>query len=476
MPRARLFCFASVAVALLAVFFHDPTGHKDLPEGLRPFRPFFIKLINALGSGFALVGLQKIIIPLTPAALAEKACAEANLSNCSVGDAAEGLEKLTESLETDSKLTFLGRVVGQGMLVNSLRQRFLLQDNWAGPASDQSGTRGEEIDKQQLLPPIFILGLPRTGTTFLHNLLIRDPAFRGPLHWEVISAAPPPANRKEAEKDAARKAHLDEQLSQYKQLAPDVDRYHPLSALNPEECVAILSQTFMSLQFWMTMDVSGYIDWLRDQDQRPAIRWHRRVLKYFQIAEKEAEGGDEDYSLRRWVLKAPTWLGDLEPLLETYPDAMVVQVHRDARTSLTSASSLYTKLYGIMSDDVDMKRIGARNRKMWTDFAGEGIRVRRKYRDRDEGNGKDKDKPSRFVDVQFADLVKDPMAAVKKLYGQLNLDLSSQAESDMRAFLDVGFGTKKHGKHKYNPADFGFEEDFASQGVWKELSDIESYT
>lgn len=142
-------------------------------------RLVFTQLINALGSGFALVGLHRTIIPLTPAAIAEKACAEANLSNCDVGDAEEGLSRLTESLEKDSKLTFLGRVVGQGMLVTALRQRFLLQDNWARPASSGSGTRGEEIDKQKLLPPIFILGLPRTGTTFLHNLLIRDPAFRG---------------------------------------------------------------------------------------------------------------------------------------------------------------------------------------------------------------------------------------------------------------------------------------------------------
>jgi hypothetical protein len=226
--------------------------HPHLPEEYRPFRPLPIRAINALGRA---VGPQTLV-PLDAASLKKAACAAVrssgakntgtgvcNFASNSLFEA--GLSKLVESLRADAQLTALGHVVFSGQITMLLQNRIKVAEY-----------RAANLARVQAVPvtrPIFIVGLPRTGTTFLLNLLSQDPNLRAPLHWELMDPVPVPRAGGAADgapdDGDARAAAIQALLDQYKQLAPGLDKWHPLDARMPEEDVVVLGQAFSSVMF-----------------------------------------------------------------------------------------------------------------------------------------------------------------------------------------------------------------------------------
>jgi hypothetical protein len=391
-------------------------------HSLRPSHPFPVRAINAAGRAAARLGQR--IPSLDEDALLAAARAKTGLDDFGPDDFREGLRALLASLESEARLTTLGRIAARGQILSLLENRLQLLDH---------RKRHPEIAREEIRRPLFVLGLPRTGTTILYGLLAQDPAHRSPLAWEVAFPCPPPETATYA--SDPRIARADAQFEQLKKLAPGFDAIHPMAGALPQECVAIFAHEFKSVQFQAAFDVPAYQAWLEAQDMRSTYRYHREFLQHLQ---SRCPG-------ERWVLKTPGHLPTIDVLLDEYPDAMIVQTHRDPLEVIGSVSSLECILRGAGSDAIDPHAIGSQQVALWSRQIAMGMRARR-----------DSGRTDCFHDVHFREFLADPIGCVRTIYDHFSLPLSEEAEARMRAFL-ADNARDKHGVHRYALADFGID-------------------
>jgi hypothetical protein len=332
----------------------------------------------------------------------------------------EPLNRLIEAYETESRLTALGRITVRELLVSLLENLLYME---------QELKRTPRIADQPVAAPTFIIGLPRTGTTLLHGLMSEDPHNRVPRTWEVMYPARFPNTRKGV--DRARRMTAS-RLAWANRLAPQFKRIHPIAPDLPQECIAITAQVFMSIQFHTTHDVTSYEDWLERDSQRLAYAFHRRLLQHLQSRGARA----------RWVLKAPGHLFALEALLAEYPDAKIIQTHRDPLRVMASMASHATVLRQAFSDHANPEQIAADWSRRWSRALNAFLAVRDRS---DEGQ---------FLDISYDDIEERPLATVKHIYEFLDRPLIPGAEQAMRAFLDAN-PKNKHGVHRYSLAEYG---------------------
>jgi hypothetical protein len=339
----------------------------------------------------------------------------------------EPLRRLIDSIENDARLSFVGRLVAREDLIRLLINRLKLQ---------RDRTRHPEIGSEQIRRPIFIMGLPRTGSTLLHGLLAQDSANRVPLNWETMHPSPPPQR---ATYEANPQADLAErQIKWFHRLAPDFRKIHPVGARLPEECVIILSHSLLSFEFSTSFYVPAFQNWLDAQDLTPAYRFHYGFLQQLQW----------HCPAERWVLKAPSHLPGLAALGAVYPDACVVMTHRDPLAVVPSVASLHVVLRQTFSDAVNPLSVGPEVSAM---LAGD---IERGLQARDGGRLP----ANQFVDVWYADILRDPIATVRKIYAAFDLPpLKATAERRMRHYLAEN-PQDKHGTHTYSLATFGLDE------------------
>ena len=339
----------------------------------------------------------------------------------------EPLRRLIADYDTEAGLSLLGRIAARQDTIRLLSNRLRME--W-------DRRRHPEIGAQPVRGPLFITGLPRTGTTLLHGLLAQDPGHRAPLNWEMMFPAPPP-DRLHHHHDP-RIAASERQLRWFYRLNPEFRRIHPLAARRPEECLIITSHSFLSFQFQTSHYVPNYQAWLEEQDLVRCYEEHRRFLQHLQWR----------WRGERWVLKAPAHLFGIAALFEVYPDAAVILTHRDPLEVVGSLASLTTALRGTFSDEVDPVRVGAEMTRRWADGLHRALRVR------DEG-----DVPAnRFLDVRYTDLVRDPLGTVRLIYHHFDLVLTPAAKERMRRYL-AQHPKDKHGRHSYTLAEFGLDPD-----------------
>jgi hypothetical protein len=385
--------------------------------------------LNASGRAIVLAGVP--VIQLDGSALLGKAQSRAGLEDFGEDGFSEALRRLLHSLEREAGLSLIGRIAARQDLVRVLTNRLRLVD---------SVKRRPEIAAEEIRRPLFVTGLPRTGTTLLQGLLAQDPTNRVPLHWELVY---PPATPESPDHQVeARIAAAERQLRWFHRLQPDIRRIHPLGARLPEECLVITSLSFLSFQFQTTHRVPAYQKWLEAGDLRNCYRWHRRMLQHLQYRCRGA----------RWVLKAPAHLFGLPALFASYPDAGVIFTHREPLEVSPSLASLTTVLRRTFSDTVDPIAIGKEMTERWTDG------IYRALRDRDAGCAP----PARFFDVRYVDLTRDPIGTVRRIYTHYELPFMDVAEQRMRRFL-ADNPKDKHGKHRYSLADFGLERERESE-------------
>ena len=337
---------------------------------------------------------------------------------------------MVDSLERDARLTPFGRFFAKRQLMELLTQRLQLVD---------ARKRIPAISQQRIARPLVVMGLPRTGTTLLYGLLASDPAHRAPLSWEIDDPCPPPrANTYASDKRIRRTERRFEQL---RQLAPGFQAIHPIGALLPQECIVLTASAFRSIRFEMCFDVASYQQWLRTADMAPAYAWHRRFLEHLQ----------SHHALERWVVKSPGHLGPVDALLGEYPDAMVVQTHRDPLKVVPSVSSLEYTMRCVASDDVDPVALGQQQLEQWSGFLREGLEARARMPQH----------ANQFLDLHFHEIVADPVGCVARIYDHFGLELSAEAEVRMRDYL-AGNPRDAHGTHEYTLDMFGLRRD----AVW----------
>ena len=296
------------------------------------------------------------LVSLDEQRLLDAACRETGIPSFGDEGFREPLRLLLRALESEGRLTLLGRIAARADIAGLLTTRLRLEaDRKRYPA----------IADEAIRRPLFVVGLPRTGSTLLHHLLAQDPGGRVARAWEVMEPSPPP-ERARYETDA-RIGRAARRLAWFDRIAPDFKRIHPLGAELPLECIAIMSASFASPRFHTTYHVPSYQAWLASADLSPAYDFHRRFLQHLQW---RAPAG-------HWVLKAPSHVFGFEPLFATYPDAVVVQTHRDPLTVLASVASLTLVLQRAFTDHLDLAEIGAEVTERWSSGLERAMQARR---------------------------------------------------------------------------------------------------
>jgi hypothetical protein len=364
----------------------------------------------------------------------EQAAEQTGLGDLGDDSWKEGLDRLTEALRNEAALNELGAALVGGELAGYLGDRMRIVDHRKAHP---------EIVGIDIVPPIVIVGQGRTGTTILHELLAQDPATRVALTWEIDHPVPPPETA--TYETDPRIAEVDATLAGVDLVLPGFKMMHPMGAQLPQECVRITASDFRSMIFPTQYRVPTYAHWLLNEaDMRPAYRWHRMFLEHLQSR----------CPAQRWVLKSPGHVWCLDALLGEYPNALLVQTHRDPLRIIASLSSLVARLRTLASDDSTIPGVAA-------DFADEIIDgLDRTVTARENGTVRE----DGVVDVQFREFMADPIATIRRIYERLGLELEPEAEKRMRAFL-ADNPQDKHGVHTYT-----FEDTGLDAGVMREKS------
>ena len=291
-----------------------------------------------------------------------------------------------------------------------------------------------EILDERIVRPVIVLGLPRSGTSLLFNLLAQDPAHRFMENWEAFIAQVPPNGHYSFTSDPRRKKSK-WVLGLQKYLMPDLDKLHAFLPDGPEECTPILMQGFATQTLAGGYDVPTFSSWLDEADHEPTYRHHKRVLQALQWK----------YPGERWLLKSPDHIAAIDAILNIHKDACIVHIHRDPVKSVSSWASLNLCYRGVYYRHVDTHELG---QQVLTRLANDLDRymIERKSQ-----------AAERFLDLQYADLMKDPVNTVHQIYNHFGFELNGQVEKRMQEFLTAN-PRHKHGVHSYQPEDFGLTE------------------
>jgi hypothetical protein len=374
--------------------------------------------LNAGGRVLSRAGIERPAISRD--ALLAAARKRAGLTDFGSWAFEEPLDRLLRSYRNESRLTTLGRISVRELIVSLLENLlYMEQERKAVPS----------IVDETIRAPAFIVGLPRTGTTLLHGLMSEDPDNRVPRTWEVMY----PSRFPNTPNGIAQAKQLTAtRLGWANRLAPQFKKIHPIAPDLPQECIAITAQIFMSIQFHTTHDVASYEDWFEHDSQSLAYAFHRRMLQHLQSRRPA----------RHWVLKAPGHLFALGALLAEYPDAKIIQTHRDPLRVMASMASHATVLRQAFSDHANPEQIAADWSRRWSDALHDFLAVR------------DRSNAAQFLDISYEDIESQPLDTVRRIYDFLERPLTTEAESAMTAFLDAN-PKNKHGVHRYSLEEYG---------------------
>ncbi|WP_036508148.1 sulfotransferase family protein [Nocardioides sp. URHA0020] len=326
-------------------------------------------------------------------------------------------------------LTDVGAHLLRGGAVHSLRMRLRAQE-WV--------RRHSEIADEQVVDPVVVVGMMRSGTTLLQRLLAADPRFRCARGWEVVEVAPRLDHRWDGDDPRIAKAVAREEAS--RQWVPELYAIHPMHALEAEEEIVFLADAFLSHVPEAGAHVPAYRSWIDTQDFAPAYEHLHRMLQLLQWQQRR-----RGIEAERWVLKTPAHLGYLDVLWARFPGLHVVHLHRDPVETIASGASLNATLHAMHADTVDLHRIGAEwiERMGWTDDRATATRA---------------GWPGSLVtDVEFAEAVADPIGQVARVYDALGLDLTAEAEASMRDWLRRR--PRDASRPAYTPETYGLSAD-----------------
>jgi hypothetical protein len=325
----------------------------------------------------------------------------------------DGLGVLTTALEEEARLSERGRAGTRAALLGALVTQLRV-------------ARAVKSRPPVARPPaVFITGLLRTGTTFLHNLLAQHPDLRAPRLWELMSVADPRPPRERIRGCAA-------YVEEYYRAAPDFRAIHPLDPQLPEECHRLTANSFRHFIYGLRYNVPSYMDWLDRQPMAAAYHFHQLQLDCLLSADPEPAAAV--------VLKCPSHLWHLDDLDRVYPGATVIRLHRDPKVAIGSVCSLTAAVRAARSDDVSPSEIGAH----WLDRAARALEATH------PGGAP--------IDVRYADLVADPLRVVAGVCERIGVPVTAAARDRMTRYLAAG-ADKPATTHRYRLGDFGIDGD-----------------
>ena len=338
-----------------------------------------------------------------------------------------GLEVLLRALRDEAALHVTGQAIVKSDLLRLLRNRLQITDVFKAHP---------EISMRRITRPLFVVGLPRTGSSILHELLAQDPENRTPMTWEVRFPCPPPELA--TFQTDPRIAVMEGELAAMDSLIPEFKKMHPQGAQLPQECLNMTTHEFASIFFSVSHRVPRYQAWLDSIDLRPTYAWHHRMLQLLQWR----------CPPYRWALKSSSHLWSMDALLDEYPDACIVQTHRDPLKVLASFTSLVATLREFYSGRVDRREIGEEQ----SAFLAEGLARAARFRDSGRLAA------TQVCDLHFAEFMRDPIRGIAGIYRHFGRELSSEAATRMRGFLEANPGDQ-HGRHHYRFGETGLDAD-----------------
>lgn len=335
------------------------------------------------------------------------------------------LELLLESCRETGALTPVGWQVLNRVVRRHLRNRLALHAH----------LRHVPTPNPPPVAPIVITGLPRTGTTVLHNLLAQDGDHRVLRLWEALrpAAAATAAGQQHLGLIGQAQAWLEHSYA----IAPELPKVHPLTAEGPEECDTLLQNSFASQHFEDMFNVERYSSWYATARLADEYRYYA-----LQLAALSAP----DPGTEQWVLKSPAHLGHLDALLEALPSAVVVHCHRHPRQAVASYASLIRTVRMPHTERFDPLLAGTQALQRCS------VAMRRAHATRETVP------TDRFIDVSYDQLVRDPLAAVCGIYDRLGRSLHPHARERMQSWL-VEHPQHRFGEHRYGASDFGLSDD-----------------
>lgn len=380
----------------------------------RPSRPLIASVFNHVR------GLAPLA-PLSADELLSAARKSTGLSDFGDPSFREPFDRLLTAINHEAMLHPLGHTIMRGRIIALLENRLRIE----------AFVRAHpEIDAISVRRPIVIAGLQRTGTTVLHRMLSADPRARSLASWEALAPVPLPGEGVRGNHKRLRNAQLAEHG--LRTLSPEFFAIHPVEADAPEEDVLLLDMAFMSQAPEATLYVPSYASWLETQPLDAAYQFYARTLKAL-LWQRTGEW---------WVVKTPHHMEYLREVLAVFPDAVIVQTHRDPQSTMASFCSMVSHGRGIFSDHVDPREVGRHWLRKVRRMIDRSIEVR------------DSGAAASFIDVSYESLLRDPLGEIARIYEHAGIDFEPRAKAAMRS-VQSRDTQHRYGKHVYRPADFG---------------------
>jgi hypothetical protein len=372
-----------------------------------------------------------------PHSLIKEACAVDGLSDFGDDSHSEPLRQLLYSLEHEAQLNAIGTMVLRQRVVDVLATRLRVTE-WL--------KRHPEIRQEVISSPLVIVGLPRTGTTMLHRTIAADHRMYAPLWYETrfpcpaLDWDPGGLDQRIVDGKAEMQAMLDAN--------PDLLSVHPMDAMGPDEDIMLLEQSFYSFTMQSFANLPTFDRWIEAQDHRPGYEYLKLLLQFLQWQKKRS-----GQSAQRWTIKAPHHLHYMELVFEVFPDARVVQSHRDPLDTIPSLASMISEIWSIYSDCADPVEVGRQWARKFARGMNHTMDVRQRVGEQ------------HFLDLQFEDTVKRPLLEIQKVYDFINMDFSEQAKAEMLQWQDFN-SRELRPSHEYTLGQFGYTE----QGLHRQFA------
>lgn len=387
----------------------------------RPPRSVRYRLINCGGTVLSSLGLS--LASLEEESLLKESQRITGLKDFGDDSFRVPLQKLLESLNKEANLNFVGQASLRKFLLERLVNRLRIQEDFK---------RYPEIAKVPIEKPLFVIGLPRSGTTFLHNLLSQDPSSRWLHLWELLNPSPSPDyTTRETDPRIGEAKKLVESINSF---IPELSTIHHFNPNGPEECNILFEHDLTSIVFEMNANVPSYTEWFLNQDLVTSYRYYRRQLQL--LAWK--------WSGKHWLLKAPIHLNYLLALITVFPDARIIHIHRDPLKVVPSLCSYSALFRAVNTDSLDFKAIGEQWLNWFAIITKRSIEMRQTI------------PTQQIYDLNYTDLVSDPIRKVRQIYDYFDYDFDPVFEENLKRYINTN-PQHKHGVHRYSLDQFGLD-------------------
>lgn len=409
-------------------------------------RPLSYRAIDFLGSRLGSMGIT--IADINVDSLLERARKITNLND--FGDSSfEGpLSEFVDSLNSEAHLNFMGKYMMKEMLSELLCERLRVQHYL---------NKFPEVSEEKIEKPLFIIGLPRTGTTFLFNLLCQDPNSLWLKHWELHLPSQEFVDREQLDRAAEEKLLIKKSsadLEGFKSVVPHIDKCHVFGVTAPEECFRLLSRNFTCAIFAAYAEVPSYFEkicsewWGSDTQKLVGLyQYYRQEIQLVKHRRNLPQTpNDRMESQRHWVFKSPSHLMSLDAISEVFTDACLVHIHRDPLNGMPSNCSLIAMLRAAFSDRINRQSMGKQLLQNFSYSINRALEIRR-------------NNPSlNIIDISYDRFIANPIQIIRKIYQKFDYPFTEEVEMGIKNYI-LHDTHEKHGKHIYSLEQFGIEKE-----------------